>query len=292
MTLFARVIRPVAWPVFMAAFRVRVVGAENVPTTGGAILAGNHVSYMDPVLLWEFAPRRPHFMAKSELFHGFLGWMLPRVYAFPVVRGSADRAAITTATKLLQDGELVGIFPEGTRSADGEAGEAHGGVSFIAMRAGVPVVPVAFVGTEKCFRGGRSSCAPHVSRSRSATIDTAAFTEGSRKERMDALTATIMERIAEELDAARSCSAMRVIVAKHAGICYGVERALKLAGEPHRRRRVRTLGPLIHNPQAVAALREQGVEVANTSTKSPADAHHPLAWRRPRRDSRSPRSGG
>ncbi len=204
MTLFARVIRPVAWPVFMAAFRVRVVGAENVPTTGGAILAGNHVSYMDPVLLWEFAPRRPHFMAKSELFHGFLGWMLPRVYAFPVVRGSADRAAITTATKLLQDGELVGIFPEGTRSADGEAGEAHGGVSFIAMRAGVPVVPVAFVGTEKVLPRGQKFVRPaRVTITFGKPIDTAAFTEGSRKERMDALTATIMERIAEELDAAR-----------------------------------------------------------------------------------------
>ncbi len=204
MSLFATVIRPIAWPVFKAAFRVKLVGAENVPATGGAILAGNHVSYMDPVLLWEFSPRRVHFMAKSELFKDFLGWMLPRVYAFPVVRGSADRAAIAAATSLLQDGELVGIFPEGTRATDGEAGEAHGGVSFIAMRAGVPVVPVAFVGTERVLPRGQRFIRPaKVTIKFGEPIDTAAFTEGSRKERMDALTATIMRRIGEELDAAR-----------------------------------------------------------------------------------------
>jgi len=184
---------------------VRVIGRENVPTTGGAILAGNHVSYMDPVLLWEFSPReRPHFMAKSELFKGLVGWMLKEFYAFPVVRGSADRTAIATATKFLEDGELVAIFPEGTRSSDGEAGEAHGGVSFIAMRAGVPVIPVAFVGTDKVLPRGQKLIRPaRVTIKFGAPIDPASFTEGTRKERMAALTATIMERIAGELDAAR-----------------------------------------------------------------------------------------
>lgn len=205
MTVLATVMRPIAWPVFMAAFRVRVIGRENVPVSGGAILAGNHVSYMDPVLLWEFAPReRPHFMAKKELFKGLIGWLLKEFYAFPVVRGSADRAAITTATKYLENGELVAIFPEGTRSSDGEAGEAHGGVSFIAMRAGVPVIPVAFVGTDKVLPRGQKLIRPaRVTIKFGAPIDPASFTEGSRKERMEALTATIMVRIAEELDAAR-----------------------------------------------------------------------------------------
>ena len=204
MSLFAKVIRPIAWPVFMAAFRVRVVGRENVPETGGAILAGNHVSYMDPVLLWEFAPRRVHFMAKSELFKGLIGWILQEAYAFPVVRGSADRTAITTATKLLEDGELVGVFPEGTRSQDGEAGEAHGGVSFIVMRAGAPVVPVAFIGTDRVLPRGQKFVRPaRVTIKFGEPIDTASFTEGSRKERMDALTRTIMKRIGEELEAAR-----------------------------------------------------------------------------------------
>jgi 1-acyl-sn-glycerol-3-phosphate acyltransferase len=159
---------------------------------------------MDPVLLWEFAPRRPHFMAKSELFKGVIGWVLRHAYAFPVVRGSADRNAIATATKLLEAGDLVGIFPEGTRSSDGSAGEAHGGVSFIAMRAGVPVVPVAFVGTDKVLpRGQRFVRAARVTIKFGTPIDPSTFIEGTRKERMEALTATIMERIAEELEAAR-----------------------------------------------------------------------------------------
>ncbi|MDO8949717.1 MAG: lysophospholipid acyltransferase family protein [Actinomycetota bacterium] len=204
MTLFASIARPLAWPLFMAAFRVRLIGRENIPTSGGAILAGNHVSYMDPVLLWEFAPRPTHFMAKSELFRGFPGWVLNNAYAFPVVRGSADRTAIATATKLLEDGELVGIFPEGTRSSDGSPGEAHGGVSFIAMRAGVPVIPVAFIGTDKVLPRGQKFIHPaRVTIKFGAPIDPATFTEGSRKERMEALTATIMKRIAEELEAAR-----------------------------------------------------------------------------------------
>jgi len=203
-SLLAGIARPLAWPVFMAAFRVRVIGRENIPKTGGAILAGNHVSYMDPVLLWEFTPRRVHFMAKSELFKGLIGWMLNAFYAFPVVRGSADRASITAATKLLVDAELVGIFPEGTRSQDGQAGEAHGGVSFIAMRAGVPVIPVACVGTDKVLPRGQKFVRPaRVTIKFGEPIDTASFTEGSRKERMDALTGTIMMRIGEELDAAR-----------------------------------------------------------------------------------------
>jgi 1-acyl-sn-glycerol-3-phosphate acyltransferase len=204
MTVFAAVAYPLAWPLFMAAFRVRVIGRENVPESGGAVLAGNHVSYMDPVLLWEFAPRRPHFMGKSELFKGFVGWVLTRVYAFPVVRGSADRTAIATATKILTDGDLVGIFPEGTRASDGSAGEAHDGVSFIAMRAGVPVIPVAFVGTDRVLPRGQRFIRPaRVTIKFGAPIDPASFTEGTRKEQMAALTATIMKRIAEELDAAR-----------------------------------------------------------------------------------------
>lgn len=202
--MLASIVRRMAWPFLKALFRVRVIGAENIPRTGGAILAGNHVSYMDPVLLWEFSPRWVHFMAKRELFSGFVGWCLQRFYAFPVERGSADRGAIATATKLLEDGELVGIFPEGTRAADGQPGEAHGGVSFIAMRAGVPVIPVAFVGTDKVLpRDQKFLHLARVTIKVGEPIGLSAFTEGSRKERMEALTATIMKRIGEELDAAR-----------------------------------------------------------------------------------------
>jgi 1-acyl-sn-glycerol-3-phosphate acyltransferase len=182
----------------LLAFRVRILDEERVPS-GGAILAGNHVSYADPIMLWCASPRRCHFMSKSELWEkGATAWGLPRLWSFPVGRGQADRTAIATATRFLENGELVGIFPEGTRaSADGKAGEAHGGAAFIALRAGVPVVPVAFVGTEKVWpRGQRLPRLARVTIAYGEPIDTATVApEAGRRERVEALTAEIMSRI-------------------------------------------------------------------------------------------------
>ena len=119
------------------------------------------MSYLDPVLLWCRRRRETHFMAKSELFDNpVLGWMLPRVWVFPVHRASADREAIQRATDLLALGEPVGMFPEGTRHRPGapagedDLGQAHAGVSFIALRAGVPVVPVGIAGTDRALPAG------------------------------------------------------------------------------------------------------------------------------------------
>jgi len=200
-----KILRPTGGKIAMLLFKTRVHGGDNVPATG-AIIAGNHVSHMDPVLLWCASPRPVHFMAKRELWDSrFLAWFLPRAWAFPVNREGADRAAIETATQFLKDGDLVGIFPEGTRSEDGQTlGEAHGGAAFIAMRAGVPVVPVAFVGTENVMPKGK--LLPRLRRvtvSFGTPVDPAAFTEGGRKERVDAMTSAIMERIAAEIDHAR-----------------------------------------------------------------------------------------
>ena len=202
--MFAAIVRACARVVFRLVFRLKLVGGENIPATGGAILAGNHVSYADPAFLWTFSPRWIHFMAKSELFHGFLGWLLVKFFAFPVSRGTADRAAISAATGYLEAGELVGMFPEGTRQAGEGPGEAHGGVAFIAMRAGVPVVPVAFAGTERVLpRGQKLPRFVKVVIKVGEPIDPASFTDGSRKERVEALTAEIMRRIASELEEAK-----------------------------------------------------------------------------------------
>lgn len=205
--LVARTIRATIAHLPLLLLRTRLTGAENIPA-GGAMLAGNHVSYMDPILMWCASPRPVHFMAKAELWdNGFIRFFLPRLWGFPVRRGEPDRAAITTATELLKSGELVGVFPEGSRAQDptSEMGAAHGGAAFIAMRADVPVVPVAFVGTEKVWPRGAKL--PRLARTYiqigKPVIPSDILPEGGRKERVEALTAAIMEAIAGELETLR-----------------------------------------------------------------------------------------
>jgi 1-acyl-sn-glycerol-3-phosphate acyltransferase len=197
----ARFLKAVVAPLLLGVYRTRLVGVDNVPKTGGFILAGNHVSYLDPALLWAGAPREVHFFAKQELFETpIMRSLLPRVYVLPISRGTADRVAIQRATDLLIYGEPVGIFPEGTRqSADKPADEpsaAHAGVAFIAMRAGVPVVPVGIAGTERALpKGAKMPRFPQVTIRYGEPVSADDFAEGGRKERMNAMTAEIMRRI-------------------------------------------------------------------------------------------------
>ncbi|MBW6468659.1 MAG: 1-acyl-sn-glycerol-3-phosphate acyltransferase [Coriobacteriia bacterium] len=203
----ARTLRATLAHLLLAAYRTRSTGAHNVPP-GGAILAGNHVSYLDPILLWCAAPRPVHFMAKVELWDSrFIGAALDRLWAFPVNRGAPDRAAVTTATELLSSGMLVGIFPEGTRHhvEDSEAlGKANAGAAFLAMRAGVPVVPVGIHGTAEALpRGARIPRFPRVAIRYGEPVRPEEFTEGGRKERVEAMTAEIMRRIARAMELAK-----------------------------------------------------------------------------------------
>lgn len=209
----ARFVRATVGRVLMAIYRVRVIDAEKLPAQGGFILAGNHVSYLDPTLLWCMAPRETHFVAKSELFDTkLLGWFLQSVWVFPIQRASADRVAITRATTILTAGEPVGMFPEGTRRRPGAAvcddlGEAHSGVAFIAMRAGVPVVPVGIAGTDKALpAGAKLPRFPRVTIRIGDPVYPESFTEGGRKEKLVAMTAEVMKRIAASRDGAEEAS--------------------------------------------------------------------------------------
>lgn len=187
-----------------ASFRARILNPERVPE-GGLVLAGNHVSYGDPVILWCVAPRPVHFMAKAELWSNpVFAWFLDRVWAFPVRRGKADRDALTAASDLLRSGEVVGIFPQGTRISEGESSEAHGGAAFLAMRNGVPIVPVGIAGTERIRpKGKRLLRFPRLVVSVGEPISPASFSVGGRKERADAMTAAVMRGITEQLSEAR-----------------------------------------------------------------------------------------
>lgn len=203
---FAHAIKASLGRLLLAMYRVDLIGWDHVPD-GGAILAGNHVSYLDPALLWSVARRPVHFVAKVELWEPrLLGWALDHLWAFPVKRGSADREMISAATGLLGAGELVGMFPEGTRKRDSdsdELGAAHGGVAFLAIRAGVPVVPVGIAGTEEALpAGAKMPRFPRVTIVVGQPIDPSAF-QGGRKERTEAMTTAIMDAIAEARGRAR-----------------------------------------------------------------------------------------
>ncbi len=130
----------------------QVIGRENIPRGGGVLLCGNHVSYIDPPALGAGCPRQVHFMAKQELFQvPIIGFLIRKVGAFPVRRGAADRAALRKAIDYLQHGEVVGLFPEGARNYEPQKGlrAPEAGIGMIALRARVPVIPVALVNTEK-----------------------------------------------------------------------------------------------------------------------------------------------
>lgn len=132
--------------------RWEVTGVENFPREGGLVIVSNHISYWDPVAVGCAVNRQVHFMAKHELFKiPLLGPVIHICGAFPVRRDRSDRNAVRIALKLLRDGKVVGVFPEGTRSHTGELLEAHAGAAMLALKAEVPLLPVAVSGTRGVF---------------------------------------------------------------------------------------------------------------------------------------------
>lgn len=137
-------------------FTVEVEGLERLPKRGGYILAANHASALDPFLLAVILPRPVHFLAKAELFCiPGVGWLLRHLGMIPVHRGHADREALTRALDLLEKGEVIGIFPEGTRSDDGHLQALHGGTAWLACQAQSPIVPAAVLGSWKLWPRGK-----------------------------------------------------------------------------------------------------------------------------------------
>ena len=140
----------VLFPAFFRFCGAKDYGAENMPPEGGVIVAANHMSNWDPPFLASFLQRPVSDMAKQELFEiPIFGTVIRWLFAFPVRRGAADRSAVKAAVKELRAGRCVGIFPEGTRSKDGEVHRFGAGVALLASMSGAPVVPAAIVGTDK-----------------------------------------------------------------------------------------------------------------------------------------------
>lgn len=136
------ILMPICLAVCKTKMKVQYIGKENVPKKGGLILACNHSSNFDPIALGGSNVRPIHFMSKSELFKNpFAAWFLTHLNAFPIKRGHNDKTAIDYAERLIKNGWVLGIFPEGTRNHDGKPGKPKAGAALIAKVTHADVLP-------------------------------------------------------------------------------------------------------------------------------------------------------
>jgi 1-acyl-sn-glycerol-3-phosphate acyltransferase len=163
-TRLLHLVRPAAARLVRTRWPVVVHHADRVPEVGGVILASNHIGIIDGPLLAVFSPRPVHALTKQEMFEGRLGRFLRASGQIPLDRFHADPGAIRSCLRVVRDGGVAGIFPEGTRG-DGELHRFHHGAAYLALVTGLPVVPVTMIGTRPA--GGGSGALPR----RGTTID-------------------------------------------------------------------------------------------------------------------------
>ena len=193
-------------------WKPRVLGAWKVPATGPVILAVNHSHNIDGPMVIGVAPRASHFLVKKEAFIGPLGPAMHALGQVKVDRSTADRTAITQALGVLENGGVLGIFPEGTRG-EGDFASLRAGLAYFAVRSGAPVVPVAVMGSTE--RRGRLISALPPLRSRVDVVFGDAFEAGDGSGRrtrtaLDEATVRIQARLTAHLENARRFTGRQV----------------------------------------------------------------------------------
>jgi len=154
---FYKASHAVLGPILRTLWRIDTQGEEHVPDQGPAILASNHLSYLDHFLMPAVVDRPVYFISKAEHFDvPVQSWLFEQWGVIPLERGEGDDEALEQAAAVLEDGDLFGIYPEGTRSIDGRLHKGHTGVARLALRVGVPIVPVGMVGTYEALPKGES----------------------------------------------------------------------------------------------------------------------------------------
>ena len=133
-------------------YRVKIIGKENIPKTGAAIICPNHVHFWDAPTIVAYTKRKVNALAKEELFvNGFVKWLADQTGIYPIKRNSADLQAIKIALKVLKNDELLMLFPEGTRNGIAKGVKPKNGAVVIAAKAGVPIIPIGVNGSFKPF---------------------------------------------------------------------------------------------------------------------------------------------
>ena len=146
--MFYAVVKFVGLILFRIFLRLEIQGQENIPKSGPLMLACNHISLLDPPVVGAACTRNVHWMAKEELFVPVLGTIYKWLGAFPVKRGTADRAALKHGIEIMQNNEVLAIFPEGTRSKTGELGKAAPGALMMAGKVRATILPACVIGTD------------------------------------------------------------------------------------------------------------------------------------------------
>jgi 1-acyl-sn-glycerol-3-phosphate acyltransferase len=187
-------------------YRVRVVGREHVPTIGAYVIAPSHRSMLDIPVAGAITNRRIRFMGKAPLFRvPVLGAIFRALGGFPVERDGSDRAPLRDSLRILQAGEPLVVYPEGTRQHGRQIAELQPGAAYLAAKAGVPIVPLGIAGTEEPFRS-RTGLLPGFGRIVVVVGEPIAppAREGSvvKRSAVDDLTATLHERLQKLLDEA------------------------------------------------------------------------------------------
>lgn len=176
--------------IYKFLFRLEAQGKEHVPDEGGVLLCSNHISLLDPPTVGILLDRKVHFMAKKELFDIFgLGWLIKQLGAFPVKRGGVSKESIKTSLTLLRTGNIMGIFPEGTRSKGEDGGAGKKGAATFALRSDAVVIPVAIIGNYKMFKKTKVVYG--------SPVDLAPFKDKDVPDAIERATDLIMSRIAE-----------------------------------------------------------------------------------------------
>ena len=154
--LFYRIVRPIVTGICRVLWRVRLVGVENLPREGGFILAPSHRSMMDIPFAAVPTPRRIRFMGKKSLFGvPVIGPIFRWLGGFPVARDGTDRKAVRDSVEMLRAGEVLCVFPEGTRQHGPKIQPLQPGAAYLALRSGVPLVPIGIAGSEEILRTKR-----------------------------------------------------------------------------------------------------------------------------------------